>query len=219
MKRVKTPMFWGPLLIVAGLLLLAQTLGISGDAWAIPWGIVLGAAGVAFLWRFWTDPATAWRSAVPGCGLLGLGAVAVAAGFNLDAEHSEPLGALLLASLAVGFAAVAWVRRDARWPLITSGTFFTLAAITLIATWYNGQALGVVFCFGLALTFTAVYFAPTPPPHPIWSIVTAAVLAAVGALVWIDTTVIANYVAAAGLILAGLYMVYRQYTGAPARHR
>ncbi len=219
MKRVETNMIWGLLLIALGLLFFLQTLGLVGSAWGIVWGLAFAAAGGIFTWRFWVDRTGTWWAVIPGFTLVGVGVLTLMAGFGMDAQNGPVMGALFLAAIGASFAVVYWARRDFWWAIIPGGAMLTFALIALISTWYDGPALGALFFFGLGATFAALYFVPVPTGRPGWSLIPAGVLGVLGVLVLLTTSEVVNYAWAVALILAGIYLLYRQWSGGTMARR
>ncbi|MFQ5812910.1 MAG: hypothetical protein ACE5I2_06955, partial [Anaerolineae bacterium] len=74
MKRFDVRTVGAILLIVVGILLLLQNLGILVGIVALIWSLIFGAGGLVFLYMFLTNR-TQWWAIIPGFGLLGLAAL------------------------------------------------------------------------------------------------------------------------------------------------
>lgn len=76
MKRTNAPLLWGALLILAGIFFLLQNFGLIdlGALWGGFWALAFLAGGVAFLVVFMRN-SEQWWALIPGCALLGLGAL------------------------------------------------------------------------------------------------------------------------------------------------
>jgi hypothetical protein len=209
-------LLWGVLLILAGLLFLAQTWSAGsvfpGGVWAGVWAAIFTGAGLTFGWVFVTDPSGSWWAAIPGMSLLALGMVTGAHSLGWDTE-SAWLGSLFLGMIGLSFWLIYAFRRDCWWAIIPGGALFTLAAVALVSTWAEGIVAGAVFFFGLALTFGLVAVLPAEHGRMGWALYPAVVLAILGVVVLLSLGSIANYLWPLSLIAAGLWLLYRQISG------
>ena len=71
MKWLKSPLLWGSLLIIAGLLFLIQEI-FKIQLGSIFWGILLGLAGVFFVLIYFNNRLY-WWALIPGITLIGVG--------------------------------------------------------------------------------------------------------------------------------------------------
>lgn len=153
MKLSRGPLIWGSLLILGGLLLLAQNFGLFGNLQAPIWGIVFGVAAVAFFAAFFTQRG-AWWFLIPGFVLTGLGATVLV---NEISGQSDLAGSVFLWSIAVAFWCVFLVERSNWWAIIPAGVMTTIGTMPLVAARLPGTATGAVFFLGLGLTFGILY--------------------------------------------------------------
>ena len=222
MKRTDLNIIWGVLLIAAGVLFLLQTNGLLGDtasvAWQIVWAIVFAAAGVAFVWRFLIDRAGEWWAVIPGSALLGLALLLTMYLLGLAEGNAAWLVSVFLGSIALSFWVIYFTHREYWWAVIPGGVLFTLALVALVATWYEGEALGSIFFFGMATTFGLVYLLPTPFGRMTWALIPAGVLAVLGLALLMAFTAIFEYVWAVVLILVGVYLLLRPRGGEMGKH-
>ena len=222
MKRTDFNIIWGILLIGAGVLFLLQTNGLLGDtasvAWQIVWAIVFAAAGLAFVWRFLTDRAGEWWAAIPALTLLGLALLLTLDLLGLAEGNAAWLGSVFLGCIALSFWVIYFTHREYWWAVIPGGVLFTLALVALVATWYEGEALGSIFFFGMATTFGLVYLLPTPFGRMTWALIPAGVLAVLGLALLMAFTAIFEYVWAVVLILVGVYLLLRPRGGEMGKH-
>jgi hypothetical protein len=214
MKRDFT-LLWGVLLVLAGLLFLVQTWILGGvwqaeGAWAAVWAVVFGGVGLTFGWVFATDPHRSWWAAIPGLTLLALSVLVGAHGLGWDSEGTW-LGAFFLGMIGLSFWLIYAVRRDYWWALIPGGVLLTLAVVALTSTWSEGLVPGAIFFFGLALTFCLVAFLPSEHGNFGWALYPAIVLAVFGVIVLASRTAVVGFVWPLVLIVAGLFLLYRQY--------
>ena len=89
----------------------------------------------------------------------------------------------------------------------------TVGAVAGLSTVISGVAIGSVLFFGLAITFAVVYALPTPHGRMTWALIPAGILALMGVMTGFAPTSSLNTISAVALILAGLYVIYRQRGG------
>jgi hypothetical protein len=211
---------WGLLLIVVGGLALLQNLAWLPTVQGGFWAVAFAAGGILFLWRFLSAPAREWHAAIPGFTLLALAVLIGISSWNLPGNGSAWLGALFLGAIGLSFGAIYAARPDLWWSIIPGGTLLTLAAVAGMGAAGAADPLsGAVFFFGLALTFALVALLPTRPARMTWAIIPAGVLAIMGLMIGFSWVGAASYTWSAGLILAGLYLLYRHYNGRAERRR
>lgn len=143
-----------------------------------------------------------WWSLFPaaGLGFVGL-AILTPGGGNI-------MGTILFLLLGAAFLTVHVTRPDQVWPIIPGGVMLTLAAVTFIETvTFHFVDGGAIFFFGLAATFTAVWYRAFDRRHYSWALIVAAVLGGIGALVLIGTMMATflKFFIPVGMILIGVY--------------
>ncbi len=197
-KRVDPAIIGGLILILTGALYLLQTMGILDNVGDVFWGAIFLAAGVLFLFAFFTG---SWWAAIPGCVLAGIGALILLPD-SLEAYG----GALFLGAIALAFWLVyVTAPRERWWALIPAGVLTTLAFVTFLPDLLGGIATGGFFFFGLALTFLLVAVLARMR----WAYYPAAALGLVGLLAMFALGDVASYAWAIALIGGGGYLVYR----------
>lgn len=216
MTLLRSRAFWGAVLILAGGLLLLQSLGVLPGA-GLLWPVLFGAAGVAFLYVFFRNR-DGWWAAIPGFGLLGL--TAAAAWDGLGPGPDEWGGVMFLGGIGLGFVAAYLAGRERWWALIPGGVLLTLALVAGLSTGLGEAAAGGVLFLGFAVTFGLLAVLPTPDGPMRWPLVPAAVLLLLGVLVTVEATTVLNFVWPVALIFGGLYLVFRALgpRGGPGRH-
>lgn len=207
MKRFDVRVVGGILLIVVGILLLLQNLGILVGVVALIWALIFAAGGAIFLYMFLSNRAN-WWAIIPGFALLGI-AVLIALDQFLPQVGEVLGGTLFLGGIGLAFWVIYFVKREHWWAVIPGGVLFTLASIAGLSSVFEGAELGGVFLLGLGLTFGLLYFVPTPQGRMKWALIPAAVLGVMGALITIAAAGGIVYLLAAILILVGLYFLFR----------
>ena len=106
-------LWWGLLLIAAGVFFLLQNFGFFVAISAFLAMALFALGGLAFLFVFLTHPQDRWWAAIPGCVLLGLAMTIFVD--NYAPAFLEPLaGSVFLGSIGVGFALVYLANRSRR---------------------------------------------------------------------------------------------------------
>ena len=203
MKRLDARIVIGVLLILAGGLGFLQAFGFLQSASDVFWGIVFLAAGGIFLFMFAGGFASGnWWAAFPGFVLAGIGVLIL-----LPNSLDNIGGAIFLGAIGLSFWAVYLTGRDRWWAIIPGGVLFTLAAVTVLpSNFIGGAASGGVFFLGLALTFLLVALLANMR----WAYWPAGVLGVFGIFLFFESQVyLLSYVAAAALIVVGIFIILR----------
>jgi hypothetical protein len=200
----------GALLVVAGILLLMQNLGVVRFAWDLLWALLFAGGGMAFLSVFAANR-THWWAVIPGFTLLGLAAV-VSLTTLFPRLAGAWTGAIFLGAIGLSFWVVYLADRDNWWAMIPGGTLTTLALVAGLSANNDGIELGGLFFLGLAVTFGLVYFLPDPKRRMGWAIIPAIVLGIIGLLMTAAMGGLINFIWPVLLILGGIYLVYRAST-------
>lgn len=211
MKRLSPALMIGSFLILLGLLMLLQNLGLlrGGADLAVAAAFALG--GAFFLWGY-VRRAEWWWAAIPGMALLGIGLLI---GYSAVApDVGGEAGGLFLGSLAVGFLLVYWRTREQWWAIIPAGVLATLAVVASAESVLDENALGGLFFLGLAGTFAVVYLAPTPEGRMKWALIPAGIMAVMGALLLAGSIGVLGYLWPLALMVAGLVLLVRALQGA-----
>ena len=205
-KWLQSRLLWGCLLIVGGLALLLQQMGVPLIG-GVFWSIILGFAGVPFIIEFINHRAN-WWALIPGCALLGLGATSLV-GTLLPALAAFLGGAIFLGSISLGFWLVYVFKREFWWAIIPGGVLATLALVSMSGINGFGIDTGGLFFLGLGLTFALVAVLPNPVGSIKWAWIPAAVLLIMGVLISAASSSWINYVWPVALILGGGLLLYR----------
>jgi len=207
MKRLDVRAIGGILLIIVGILLLLQNLGVFEVVVALVWALIFATGGAIFLYMFLTNRRH-WWAVIPGFALLSLAAL-IALDQLLPDVGDVLGGALFLGGIGLAFWVIYFIKREYWWAVIPGGVMFTLALIAGLSSVYEGPAMGGVFFLGLGLTLGLLYFVPTPLGRMKWALIPAAVLVAMGVLTTAAATGGLAYLGGAVLILVGLYLLLR----------
>lgn len=209
MSRFDLRIVWGALLIVAGLLFLAQSLGLIPSAWGALWAVVFGVAGLAFVAWLFVDRRQ-WWAIIPGLTLLGLAGVIVLSMLTPE-ENGGWAGAVFLGAIGLSFVIVYIMRRDFWWALIPAGALMTLALVALSTSFMTGLESGALLFIGLGVTFGIVALVPTPDGRMTWALIPAGILGVMGILIALALGSLLNYVWPIALIIVGVYILIRGF--------
>jgi len=209
MRRFDVRSVGAILLIVVGILLLLQNLGIRVGIVALIWSLIFGAGGAVFLYVFLTNR-THWWAVIPGFGLLGLAAL-IALDQFVPQVGDVLGGTIFLSGIGLAFWVIYFVNREHWWAVIPGGVMFTVALIAGLDSVFEGAEMGGVLFLGLGLTFGLLSLLPTPQGRMKWALIPATVLLVMGLLITAATTGILEYLWPAALILVGLYLLFRMF--------
>jgi hypothetical protein len=205
MKSTQWRIVVGALLVVAGVLLMLQTLGIVRFVWELAWSVVFAAGGAFFLWMY-LERRSQWWAVIPGMALLGIGALIGSSIVGLDDLLG---GSIFLGALSVAFWLVYVRTRENWWAVIPAGVLLTLAVVAGVDQVLPRAEPAGLFFMGLALTFALVYLLPTSGGQMTWALIPAGVLFVIGVIVVMATSSVLGFVWPAALILVGIFLVYR----------
>ncbi|MHB0870736.1 MAG: hypothetical protein ACYC5J_14985 [Chloroflexota bacterium] len=207
MRRIDARTLFGILLVLSGLLLLLQNLGILSVAWGVFWAVIFIAGGLAFLGVFMERPAN-WWALIPGFTLLALG-VLIVLDTTVPWVARSWGGSLFLGGIGLSFWLIFLVSPRNWWAIIPGGVLVTLAVVAGLSPLVPGPASGGVFFLGLGLTFALVYLLGQTRDRMSWALIPAAILLLLGALTTASAVMVFAYVWPTLIILAGVYLVYR----------
>lgn len=153
--KVSSSLFWGIVILGAGLIMLAQQLGYLNPF--TPQATIVILAGISLLacmmylakgWQHWE-----WLFPV---GIFG--GLAISAAIAMSGINKPVAGTPLFVGLLIPFAAAYSIDRTRNWwALIPGGIMFFLASTTLLLSATDGQWVGALFLFMLAISFLIVY--------------------------------------------------------------
>ncbi|QCB96433.1 hypothetical protein E5206_05415 [Arthrobacter sp. PAMC25564] len=162
MKPARTSIIAGVVLMLAGILMLMDLLGIMNSA-VLVWPLIFGVAGAAFLTLFFRRR-DHWWAAIPGSVFLGVAAVILTAQL-WPGPAADRAGSLLFLFMGAGFGAVFLRGHGNWWALIPCGVMLTLALIVALPGELQGMPVAAVLFLGLAATFGALSLVPVHTAH------------------------------------------------------
>ena len=166
MKRFDPRIVFGILLIVGGVLALAQTMGLLSNVSDIFWGGLFLVAGLVFLSLLFGGH---WWAAFPGFTLAALGVLIL-----LPDSFGALGGAIFLGGIGLSFWYVYFTSRIERWwALIPAGVLTALAVMIVVTQQYEDFG-AAIFLGGIGLSFFAVYL--TERAERWWALIPGGVL-------------------------------------------
>jgi hypothetical protein len=208
MEIIRSRLLWGALLILAGVVFLLDSLQVvSLGGYFIT---VLFALGGLFFLSVYTGNRQQWWALIPGFVLLSLAALI----FINEAfpNRFENLGGVIfLGGIGLAFLLVYLTQRENWWAVIPAGVMFTVAIISGIGDFVQGEMVPGVLFLGLALTFALVALLPNSQGRMTWAYIPAGILAVMGLLFLAAQVSLVNFVWPVALILLGLFLIGRTY--------
>jgi hypothetical protein len=196
MKRFDARILVGAALILAGIVILLNQIGILKGAAALVWaGILTIGAAICLFWFF--GDRSKWWAAIPGFSLAGLAAA------SLLPNGSGWDGLAFLGGIGLGFWAVYFSGRRRWWAIIPGGVLVTLGITSAMSEAYSVVDSGGVFFVGLGLTFVLVALLAEMK----WTFIPAAVLLLLGILVGMPFVGVMEYIWIGVLLAAGVILV------------
>jgi hypothetical protein len=183
MKKNTSNLFWGIILILAALAVLAQQQGFIDFQSLSPtvWTWVFAGTGLLFLVGYLVSGLKNWGLLFPACILGALSAIITLA----ESGRAEPfLGSLILIAVAIPFLVAFLLNvRGNWWALIPSFSLLVVAAIIVLADKVAGEWIGALVMFSVGLPFLVVYL--TNRSHQ-WALIPAFTTIAIGVLILVS---------------------------------
>ena len=196
MKRFDYRILIGAALILGGILMLLDRLGILKGATDLFWAGILAVGAAIFLVWFFSDR-TKWWAAIPGFTLAGMAAS------SLLLDRIGWGGLAFLGGIGLGFWAVYFTNRERWWAIIPGGVLITLGITSVMSDVYGVMDSGGVFFVGLGITFVLVALLAKMK----WAFIPAAVLLLLGFFLGTPFVGIMEYVWIGVLLVAGAILV------------
>lgn len=208
MGRQKQGILIGSLIVLVGILTLLMNLDVFPRFGDFMWGIVLLMVALFFFNIYWKNRPQ-WWALLPTAvfAAIGIGLVLK----SLIWLPGEIIGFLLF-FLTGGVFAFLYIRDPNEWwPVIPAGALFSLATIVLIDGFrlLDSDYQGVIFLFGLGLTFIYLWSQRTLENKLFWALYPGAVLLILSVLVYTEEArwLGSDYVFPILLIMTGLFFI------------
>lgn len=202
MKRNNVRLWIGGALVLMGLLVLLEQMGILPNvSWF--WASVFIFSGAAFLVVFFRNRHN-WWALIPGLTLAGMGVTML-----LPAPLSYLGGSVVLGAVGISFWFIYFSDHVHWWAIIPGGALLSLAAVAGLTAYLPDLGLAAVLFTGLALTFFFVAILPNPFGRMTWAFIPAGVLFLLALLSFSARfQQYAVYVWPLVLIGGGLYLIF-----------
>ncbi len=200
MNRWNARIWIGGGLVVLGLLMLLERLGLFRGAFGLFWGVVFLLAAGYVLYRFLQDMRGVWWAAIAGFALLG-----IATTILVSLVLPQFSGFFFLAALGVGFFTVYFVRREYWWAIIPGGILLTLGFVAVMSSGFGVSDSGGVVLLGMGLTFALVAVLASMQ----WAWIPGIILLVLGAFIGTPFIGTANLLWPAALIIGGLLLIFQ----------
>jgi hypothetical protein len=200
MNRWNARIWIGAGLVVLGLLMLLERVGLFRGVADLFWGLIFLAGAAFFFYRFLTNGRSEWWAAIPGFALLGIAGTILLS--NILPQWS---GFWFLAALGMGFVTVYLFRREFWWAIIPGGVLITLAFVAVLGDAFGGNTSPGVLFLGFGLTFILVALLAGLQ----WAWIPGIILVVMGAVFGLAFTGAASLVWPAALIVGGLLLIFQ----------
>ncbi len=200
MNRWNARIWIGAGLVLLGLLMFVERLGILHGLTGVFVGLIFLLGGAYFLYRFVNNMHGEWWAVIPGLALVGIGM-----GSLLSGVLANWSGFFFLGALGLSFFAIYWSRREFWWAIIPGGVLVTLAFISLLGDVFHVGDAGGLFFVGLGLTFVLVAVLASLQ----WAWIPGIILLVMGALIGTPFLGSMNLIWPAALIVGGLLLIFQ----------
>jgi hypothetical protein len=207
MKRNVSPLIWGIVLVVVGLLILMQNLGYLENLLPSAWAVAFGLGGLAFLALFIAHREQ-WWAIIPAMTLLGLGLLVGVEELGLLPGFDWG-GPLFLGMLSLAFWIVYAARPAFWWAIIPGGVLASVAGIAALDQVASGDHAWFLF-LGMAATFGLVAVLRGGRSRR-WALIPAAVMLVMSLVLMSSATGLLGYAVPALLVVGGAYFIFRGF--------
>ncbi|MFQ5612874.1 MAG: hypothetical protein ACE5H9_12145 [Anaerolineae bacterium] len=156
MKRNKYNSLLGLALIVFGVVLLINNLGLFGNLSAILWGGLFGAAAVAGFVAYFNQRRQ-WWLLIPSFTMAGTGGAIVAG--SLPGLPGELAGGVFLLALSLGFWAIFLLHSENWWAVIPGGVLAVVAFVMAFSAFASDEFVAPLLFVGFGLVFGILWLA------------------------------------------------------------
>lgn len=205
MKILTSRIFWGLVLVLGGIILLLESMGVLEGS-EVFWMVILAIGGILFLVAFISNRG-AWWAIIPGVSSL-----ALATGLGLDSFANiggDILGAIVLGGIGLSFVIVYLIERTNWWAIIPGGALITLAIVAGMEGGDSEMVSGAVFFAGLGLTFALVALLPNKVGRMTWAWIPGGILLILAVIIIAGIESMFNYVWPVVVIAMGLFFILR----------
>ena len=199
----------GVALMLAGLLMVAQQMGLIGGQWDDALLTLGFAAGTLFFASLFFSDRTKWWAALVAFIMLGLAAANFLDVFFPQVSGSLT-GTIFLLMMGIGFLAVYFLDRNNWWAIIPGGVMLSLSAVTFaddLLQVSGFDSAGILF-LGMGLTFLVLYYLPVNGERMGWPIFPALGLILFGIFIGFEQAELWKIMWPVMIILAGIWFIF-----------
>jgi hypothetical protein len=200
---------FGIVLILAGILLLAQRLSFIGGKWDDAIMTLAFGTGTLYFASLFFSERSRWWAALVAFIFLGLAASQFIEVF-LPGVPGAYVCASTLLLMGLGFMAIYFIDRQMWWALIPGGVMLSLTGVVLLEELVPKvpfEPAGLLF-LGLGLTFLVLYFLRTQGTRLTWAIYPALSLLLFGLFIGFGNEDLWNIIWPSIIVLLGVYFIF-----------
>ncbi len=197
MRKNIVSMFWGFVLIIAGVVFLAYNFNYLSFVSTPMWAAIFGGLSILFFISYFLNGVRQWGWLFPA---LIFAALAVLM-FMIDRADPSPFwGTLILAAIGIPFL-VAFLLdvRTNWWALIPAWVLGVLSVIVFLSDQIMGEVIGAIVLFSIGLPFLVVFVANR---KNWWALIPGIILLFLGFVPLLSTIVVGEWIGA--LVLGGI---------------
>ena len=198
--------FWGGLIILAGVILLLQSLDLI-EFGSLLWSFLFALGGVIFLSIFASNRAN-WWTIIPGLTLI---SIALLIGLDYFAPDlaDDWGGSIVLLGIGSSFVVIYLIDHQNWWAIIPAGVLISIAVVIGLEEYVSETAFVGLFFLGIGLTFGLLALLPSPQGEMRWSLIPAGILSIMGLVFLLFSGDVFQIIGAVALIFFGAYFIYR----------
>lgn len=204
--------FWGGLLIVIGLVVLLESLDLV-DFGGLTWAIIFAVIGIGFLPVFFSNKDN-WWALIPAFTLLSAALAIILSEFWIK-ESGPWSGFIVLLGIGLSFLVIYLTNPSNWWAFIPFGVLSSIAVSVLLEPYLTDLVFIGVFFLGTGITFGVLSIIPTPQGKMKWAVIPAGILFVIGLVFFFVSGDFFRIIAAALLIVLGIYVVIRTIRHSP----
>jgi len=199
-------MFWGIALIVAGILVLIDSLW-DLEFIKLFW-VIIGGLGTVYFLSLYVSQRDQWWWLVPGLSLFGIAIASLVAWIN-PSFGEQWSATIVLGMIALSFLSIYIFENEHWWTLVPAGTLITIGLLTGMDGMYDPSWGKGLFVLGLAVTFTLIAILPTKAGRMNWAWIPTGILWVSGIFLILTGGKFLAFLVPLLLIISGIILVIR----------
>ena len=207
MKWLKSRILWGSLLVIFGILVLLENIGMVSLG-AVTAAILISLGGIFFISLF-LEARERWWALIPGITLLGVAIIILMSEFFPGLADNWS-GMVILGGIGLSFLVIYLTDRRQWWAIIPAGVMITLGVVAGLSDTYGIDG-GAIFFLGLSLTFAFLALTPTKDGKMRWAWIPALILFLISGIVFSQAMPWFQYFWPSALIIVGGYLIVKNF--------